>query len=160
MRKTIIEINLSHCLLILLSWVHVSYTNSVFFFLCIFTEQTSLTRAKLTFEMLHVHLNTCTKKKRILEWNISRKPHFFPTSRLNSSLLLWEIYNTETSTSASYFDLLISVTDVTLSTKLYDKRDDFDFTFAAIYPSLQLMMFTDRRRFIPTPNACWSRLYA
>ena len=40
----------------------------------------------------------------------------------------------------------VSVTDVTLSTKLYDKRDDFDFrivtslihVFAAIYPSLQL----------------------
>ena len=34
---------------------------------------------------------------------------------------------TETSTSASYLDLLLSVTDGTLSTKLYDKRDDFDF---------------------------------
>ena len=34
---------------------------------------------------------------------------------------------TGTSTSASYLDLLLSVTDRTLSTKLYDKCDDFDF---------------------------------
>ena len=34
---------------------------------------------------------------------------------------------TETSTPASYLDLLLSMTDGTLSTKLYDKRDDFVF---------------------------------
>ena len=34
---------------------------------------------------------------------------------------------TETSASASYLDLLLSVTDGTFSTKLYDKRDNFDF---------------------------------
>ena len=34
---------------------------------------------------------------------------------------------TESSESASYLDLLLSVSDGHLSTKLYDKRDDFDF---------------------------------
>ena len=34
---------------------------------------------------------------------------------------------TDTSTSVSYLDLLLSVTGGTLSTKLYDKRDNFDF---------------------------------
>ena len=36
-------------------------------------------------------------------------------------------YTTETSTSVSYRDSLLYVTNVTLSTKLYDKHDDFDF---------------------------------
>ena len=39
---------------------------------------------------------------------------------------------TEASTSASYLDLLLSVTDGSLSTKLYDKRDDFDFRIVNI----------------------------
>ena len=34
---------------------------------------------------------------------------------------------TETSSSASYLDLLLSVSNGILSTRLYDKRDDFDF---------------------------------
>ena len=34
---------------------------------------------------------------------------------------------TENYTSASYLDLLLSVSDVIISTKLYDKHDDFDF---------------------------------
>ena len=34
---------------------------------------------------------------------------------------------TESASSASYLDLLLSVSKGTLSTKLYDKRDDFDF---------------------------------
>ena len=34
---------------------------------------------------------------------------------------------TDSSTSAPYLDLFLSVTEETLSTKLYDKRDDFDF---------------------------------
>ena len=34
---------------------------------------------------------------------------------------------TKTSTSASYLDLLLSVIDRIIPTKLYDKRDDFDF---------------------------------
>ena len=36
---------------------------------------------------------------------------------------------TESSTHASYLDILLSVdTDKKLTTKLYDKRDDFDFS--------------------------------
>ena len=41
--------------------------------------------------------------------------------------LSWKSKTTETSTSASYIDLLFSVTDGTLLTKLYDKHDYFEF---------------------------------
>ena len=41
---------------------------------------------------------------------------------------------TETSASASYLDLLLSVTDGTLSNKWYDKRDVFDFRIVVNFP--------------------------